>query len=200
MIQDELGPHGLTVVAVALDEADAAREWVDAAAPNYPALVDADHELAELFGIVNVPSAVWVDEDDRVVRPPVIAPVDDLWREFTGIDSSVHHDQLRAWVRRGEPPYRHDEARARVREASPDEQLARAHRRLGALLRRAGRPDRALVHFERAAALAPMDWTIRRGTLPLRGGDPFGPEFFEFAAEWEAAGRPDHRSADRDAG
>lgn len=193
-----MSPEGFTVVAVALDEADPAREWVEAAAPNYPVLVDPDHLIAEPLGILNVPTAIWVDEEERVVRPPVIAPVDDLWRDFSGIDSSVHHEQLRAWVRDGELPFALSEARARIPTVDPDEQLARAHRRLGALLRRAGRGDRALVHFARAAELAPMDWTIRRGTLPLRGADPFGQEFFDFAAEWDAAGRPGYTSADRE--
>ncbi len=124
-------------------------------------------------------------------RPPLIAPVDDTFREFTGVDSSVHHEQLRAWVRDGVTP----PSRA-VDVPSPEEQLARAERRLGAYLFRNGHRDRAAVHFARAAELAPMDWTIRRGTLPMVGDDPFGQTFFDFMTEWTDAGRPGYGAAD----
>jgi hypothetical protein len=131
------------------------------------------------------------------VRAPVMAPVDDLFKDFTHVDSTVHHEQLRAWVNAGVLPYSAQEARERIPAPTDDEQLARAHRRLGAHLHRMGVDDRARVHFARAVELAPMDWTIRRGTMPLRGGDPFGAEFFEFWNEWDAAGRPGYQSADR---
>lgn len=196
MLHDELSGGGFTVVAVALDEAEAAREWIAAADPSYPALVDPDHLTAERLGIINVPTVVWIDEDDNVVRAPVMAPVDDLFREFTNVDAAVHHEQLRAWVRDGVLPFDEEEARARVLQPSPEEQMARTERRLGAYLHRIGRDDRAGAHFARAVELAPMDWTIRRGTLPLRGGDPFGEEFFAFWQEWDASGRPGYRSAD----
>ena len=140
---------------------------------------------------MNVPTAVWIDEDDRIVRAPVIAPVNDLFKDFTGIDSSVHHEQLRAWVRNGELP----PARA-VSAPSFSERLARTERRLGAHLHRTGHPDRAQACFERAAELAPMDWTIRRGTLPMQGEDPIGEPFFAFVQEWDGAGRPGYRAAD----
>ena len=39
------------------------------------------------------------------------------------------------------------------------------------------------MHLDRAGALAPKDWTIRRGSMPIRGENPFGPAFFELAKE-----------------
>ena len=50
----------------------------EAAAPfaegvDFPVVVDAEHRLGELFGVVNVPSGIWVDERGIVVRPPETA-------------------------------------------------------------------------------------------------------------------------------
>ena len=45
-------------------------------------------------------------------------------------------------------------------------------------------------HFARAVELAPLDFPVRRGSMPLRGQDPFGDAFFELYAEWEEVGRP----------
>jgi peroxiredoxin len=198
-LAEELQPQGLDIVSVALDDsAAAAKEWVDAAdpRPTFPVLVDREHLLGELFGITNVPSVVWIDEDDHIVRAPVIAPGDDMFKDFTNIDSSVHHEQLRRWVREGEVPDDEAGVRSRQHAATEAEQLARLERRVGAHLARDGKADGAERHFAAAYELAPMDWTIRRGSLPLRGEDPFGTPFFDFVAEWEAAGRPGTTSAD----
>src|SRR5439155_17992906 len=99
-----LRPHGLETISVALDDsADVARPWVEEAGPlSFPVVVDANHRVAELFGVINIPATVWFDEDGEMVRPPTIAPGDDRWRQYTGVDASVHHDALRRWVYDGE--------------------------------------------------------------------------------------------------
>ena len=40
---------------------------------DFPVVVDAQHVLGELFGVVNVPSGIWIDEQGVVVRPPETA-------------------------------------------------------------------------------------------------------------------------------
>lgn len=183
----DLADHGLTAVAVSLDDdPDPARPWIEEAGLTFPSVIDVDHRTAEWFGIVNVPTAVWFDERGAMVRPPTIAPADDRFREFSGVDSSIHHEALRAWVVDGDLDT--DLLRRWSQPPAESPALARAHRRVGAWLHRAGHDDDALPHLERAAELAPDDWTIRRGSMPLTGKDPFGDEFFAFAAEWAARG------------
>src|SRR5207245_1122227 len=46
----------------------------------YPCLVDERHVVAELYGMVNVPSAVWVNEVGRIVRPTEVAGASDAFR------------------------------------------------------------------------------------------------------------------------
>jgi hypothetical protein len=78
-----------------------------------------------------------------------------------------------------------------------EEQLARAEFSLAWFLTQRGDTERAGRHFTRAGELAPFDWTIRRGSMPIRGMDPMGPEFFDLYREWMEAGRPDYQTIAR---
>lgn len=72
-MRTELAPHGFELLSVAMDAggADAARPFADGV--DFPVVVDSAHLLGELFGVVNVPSGIWIDEDGVVVRPPETA-------------------------------------------------------------------------------------------------------------------------------
>ncbi|MFC6042002.1 redoxin domain-containing protein [Nocardioides hankookensis] len=188
-LQEELADSGLKLFSVALDaDPEDSRPWIEAAAPTYPVAVDTAHVTAEQYGITNVPSVVWIDEDDRIVKPPTIAPGDDQFVEFTGIPADQHHDLLRAWVRDGVLP---ESAGSEAAERTDDEQRALAHRRIALHHQRAGRDGPAKQQLALAQELAPWDWTVRRGGIAMTGGDPFlGEEFIAFWGEWDASGRP----------
>jgi hypothetical protein len=188
-LHQELSDQGLRLFSVALEsDPEDARPWIEAARPSYPVGVDTAYVTAERYAITNVPSVVWVDEDDRIVKPPTIAPGDDQFVEFTRIDSARHHDALRAWVATGELP---PSAGRAAQPRTDDGQRALGERRIAAYLARAGRVNRARAHLAQAQELAPWDWTVRRGGIAMTGGDPFlGEEFLAFWKEWDSAGRP----------
>jgi hypothetical protein len=70
--REQLLDAGLEVVTVAMDTGgwDAARPFLEAAKPNHPALIDQEHSLDRLLGIINVPTGVWIDQEGTIVRPP----------------------------------------------------------------------------------------------------------------------------------
>ena len=188
---------GFTVIAVALDaDEGAVREWANKVPLTIPVLIDKFQVVADLYGFVNVPAAIWIDENDKIVRSADGTPGSDLFRSFSHVDSAVHHNLLRSWVRNELRDL--DDAQVRQFQLLPtqDLQVARLHRRIAIALRDRNTKDDlagAEKHLQLAEDLAPYDWTIRRGNMPLRGVDPFGEKFFEFVGEWSQAGRPGYQ-------
>ena len=183
------------MIAVAIDEAvDTIRGYIDDLDVDitYPVLIDAEHLLTELYAISNVPTVVLIDADDTIVQPNWNAYATDTFKDYTGIDSGAQLDAIRRWVVDGEAMMTPAAARDAVGHLSDEEERARLHFRMANHLRAGGDADGAERNFTLAGELAPHDWTIRRAAMPLRGGDPFGAEFFEMAAEYRAAGRPYH--------
>jgi hypothetical protein len=183
------------VIAVAIDEAaDTIRDYIreSTSGITYPVLVDAQHLLTELYTISNVPTVVLIDENDAIAQPNWNAYATDTFKDFTGIESGAQLDAVRRWVVDGQTLMTQEDARGAIDDLSADEEAARLHFRIAVHLRNSGDEAGAERNFDEACTLAPHDWTIRRASLPLRGGDPFGPEFFSLLAEYEEAGRPYH--------
>lgn len=189
--------HGFTVLAVALDNPDAARPWIEAASPTYPCLIDRDHRVAELYNLVNVPQAIWIDENGRIVRPPEIAGSLDVLhardRTTNKLSSELlaqrasakaaYIDAVRDWAVRGAAsPNALDPQTVAARVRVPHATIAEAHARfhLGQALLRGGRTQEAAAQFTEASRLHPYSWTIWRQNARK---DPTGlavsPEFYE---------------------
>jgi len=180
---EELGHEGFVPITVALDRAEDARPFIERANATHPSLVDSDHRVAELYHISNVPTMIWIDERGRICRPHDAQFGTDTFASFTGKLSAPYLDLLRAWVRDGSGAMTADDVRSHSPAPTQETQLARAERALAWHLHQVGRGEAAERHFRRAGELAPLDWTIRRGSMPLLGENPFGPAFFELAQQ-----------------
>lgn len=195
-LRTELRPRGLEIVTIALDARarETAGPWIVKAAPDHPSLIDETHLVDALFGVVNVPSGIWIDEDGVIVRPPEPAhprrpafldravPPDAspaereriLLVRALHVDAETYIAALRDWVERGGesryalPP---DEVVRRSRPRPIDEATAAAHFAIGQTLQRRGEHAGAIEHFLEAHRLHPTNWTYRRDAWSLAGAD-----------------------------
>jgi tetratricopeptide (TPR) repeat protein len=193
-LYEELGSKGFVPISVALDASpEAAQPFIEKANPTHPSLIDTEHVVAHRYGMINVPTVVWIDEEGKIVRPNTAEYGTDVFLKFHGRESGPFLDAVRAWVLEG--TIATDETvPAQMPPPNPDEELARAHWALGWLLHQRGNTEAAERHFDRAGELSPDDWTIRRGSMPIRGQNPMGPEFFELFKDWEARGKATYAS------
>jgi hypothetical protein len=207
-----LKDRNFIVVAVAMDVPEAARPWIEVAKPAYPCLIDRNHHVADLYNMVNVPQAVWIDEDGRIVRPPENAGSSDAFRRMNRVTKQMTQEQvaarehtkstytaaIRDWVLKGAASeFAFDAGSARARLRLPDAAIAEAHAhfRLAQHLLRKGKSDEAVVHFAEASRLHPDSWTIwRQAATKDATGLAAGPAFW---ARVDALGdRPYHRPID----
>ena len=66
-------------MSLEMSDPDASKPFIDAANPTHPSLLDPMHQMDALFGVINIPNIVWIDEAGTIVRPaePGWAPGDD---------------------------------------------------------------------------------------------------------------------------
>lgn len=184
-VREELQPHGFELVTVALETRGLAEagQWIAKAQPRHPSLIDEGHLLDELYGVVNVPSGIWIDEQGMIARPAEAAfPGVAKFTEAPGpgeeprpslsfaaaaalrshIRPRRYLEALREWVMTGAHALPAPEVMARAGMRTPEAALAAAHFELGQHLHRAGRPEAAHRHFREAHRLQPDNWTFKR--------------------------------------
>jgi tetratricopeptide repeat protein len=205
-LRNELHPKGFEVVTIALDTEGlpAARYFIERAEPEHPSLVDQTHLMDELFGVVNVPSGVWIDEEGMIVRPPEPAFPDrlgfkvpeglaDLDPYIAGVleeTKRIRHDRryvgaLRDWVDNGarsQYALTPDEVVERSRPRPREVGLAAAHFELGQHLWREGKRDDAIRHLREAHRLQPDNWTYKRQAWSFV--NPVQAPSAEFEGDW----------------
>lgn len=221
----ELKDQGLEIIAVALDAAGTAAVeakiraadiserpevlgrlmgwspelWARQAPPSYPCLIDENHLVADLYGMYNVPQAVWIDENGHIVRPVESAGTIDVAkymnRETFEVPDDVaergfkarndYIDALRDWVANGADSrfvMAPAALRERLRGPGENDVLAAAHVKLAHHLYAAGRRDEAERHFDAAVKLCPEKWNYRRNRATLApemvGELNAGPDFW----------------------
>ncbi len=199
----ELAPSGVDVVTVCLDV-----EGRDGARPDlaaveeltHIAVVDQAHAVDAAFGISNVPMAVCVDEQLRLVRPAEPAwpgeaatsgrgggqmpdELPERVQRMMANAGKIQADRtsfaagVRDWAARGadsEWALAPDEVIARSAPRGLAEAEAAARFELGQHLHRTVGPEAAIPHFKEAHRLDDANWTYKRQAWELasRTGGP----------------------------
>ena len=197
-LQEELARENFTVIAVAMDSREGdPLPWIEAAKPTYPVLIDREHRLAELYGVVNVPQAIWIDESGRIVRPAEAAGAYEGFRKMNRATRELPEDAarltteakttyvnaVRDWARRGdasEHALTAEGARAHLPALTEDMATAQAMFRLGQFLLRHGEKEEGDRWLREASRRHPESWCIwRQGAGVTELGLAALPDFWE---------------------
>lgn len=196
-LREEIHPKGCELVTVALDATGGARavRFLERASPKHPALIDQSHQSTRLFGFVNIPSSVWIDERAVIVRPAEVAPrppsrplpepqplPDGIPERMRAIaeesakirdDAADYHAALADWIEKGRDSrfaLSPEQVVNRSKPRNADTARGLAHFELANYLETQGDHEGAINHFRQAQRLAPDNWLFRRQAWSLEPG------------------------------
>ena len=192
----ELKDKGFMVVAVAEESrgAEHARPWIEQANSSYWQLIDVEHRLSDLYNLVNVPQAIWIDEQGRIVRPPETAGSTDHFRRMNLATRTLspedqaarlaarqaYLDAVRAWVLTGEHALPANDARSALPRVTDEIAEARTRFRLGVWLHGHGLEAEGERQMDIASTLHPDSWSMWRQAADLdEVGKASGPAFWQ---------------------
>ena len=160
-----MAERDFVIIAAAQDTggAAAAAPWYERAGTTFVSLVDENHRISSLYNLVNVPSAVWIDEAGMVRRidEGTYATIHDLGGfEFGRTD---YAPMVANWVAEGEQsahllPVGEVDLPMRTAQQA----LAEPTFKLGLYFHRKGDEAKADHYWEKAQALNPASWNYAR--------------------------------------
>jgi peroxiredoxin len=185
-LYEKLQNQDFVIITVAFDTGGlpAVREWIDAANPTYPCLIDELHTVAELYNMVNVPNAVWIDESGKIVRSAEPAGVTDAFRLMDRSTFEIPREarlQLREcresyigaladWVANGTSSryaLSADQLKQQIAVPTDEHALAAAYFRMGIYLDQQGHKESAQTYLLKARELHPESWAMARQSMWL---------------------------------
>lgn len=181
----DLNDKNFEIISIAQDTGGArdAAPWITAATPEYTALIDDKHLVTQLYNMVNVPTAVWINEKGIIVRPNEVAYVDNRYKAMHGVDAGPYLEAIRNWVANGDrSPFvmSEEEVRERLKPPSPERSMADAEFALAEYLHKNGKGDDAIPHFKEAQRLDPDNWNYKRQAWALSNAEKnYGTSFMK---------------------
>jgi tetratricopeptide (TPR) repeat protein len=144
--------------------------------------------------MVNVPTAVWINEEGRIVRPNEAAYVDNRYKVMHGLDADEYLNAVRDWAKNGEKSQfvlSEKELRERLTPQKPEHALASAEFALAEYLSHKGLAQDAIPHYKEAQRLNPDSWNYKRQAWALTNADSdYGTNFGKEVQKIQQAGKP----------
>ena len=181
----DLNNKNFEIISIAQDTGGAkdAAPWITASKPTYTALIDDKHLVTQLYNMVNVPTAVWINEKGMIVRPNEVAYVDNRYKAMHQLDAGPYLDAIRDWVANGDrSPFvmNEQEVKERLKPPSAERSMADAEFALAEYLHKNGKAEDAIAHFKEAQRLDPDNWNYKRQAWALTDAEKnYGTSFMK---------------------
>lgn len=163
-VYSDLADENFVIIAAAQDTGGetVAGRWYDAAKASYVTLVDENHTISSLYNLVNVPSAVWIDESGKVIRVDegAYATTHKMGEFEFGRDD--YAPMVKDWVLKGKDSVYASGNQLPDLNRNTEKALAEPNFKLGVYFHRQGIEDKANHYWQVAQHLNPDSWNYHR--------------------------------------
>jgi hypothetical protein len=133
--------------------------------------------------MVNVPTAVWINERGRIVRPNEVAYVDNRYTNMHRLEAAPYLAAIRDWAANGDQSVyalSEQELKERLAPQHPEWALAAAEFGLAEYLYRHGQSAASIRHYKEAQRLNPDNWNYKRQAWALADAErDYGTSFLK---------------------